>query len=464
MLRRAIRFFDSITPGALTPVPAPDNPVALAALEEHKAEGMRLAVKARLIALAVICILLPILTPHLGTLYYIAFAGLFALNGWAQLRAAQVGQSTSELLLLCLDLVLITAVVLIPNPFFANDAPLEMQYRFDGHSYFYIYLAVGTLAYSWRTVRGYGTFGAVIWLAGAGIVWLVSEPHPSGELAAKAFADYPLLATVLDPGNIEWDRRVQEVVLFSLVAFILSITVKRFYDLLFRYAAAERQRTNLSRYFSPNMVEELAGQDDPLKQTKEQRVAVLFVDIVGFTSFANTQEPEEVISTLREFHAIMEACVFDNQGTLDKFLGDGVMATFGTPIEKQDDPQNSFRCAMAMTAEVARWNELRAANGKQPLKIGIGIHYGPCMLGDIGGESRMEFAVIGDTVNMASRVEAKTRDLGVDLAITEALYDELQERDRDQPEELGNLRRFENLEIRGINGTTTLYGVESRTA
>ncbi len=121
-----------------------------------------------------------------------------------------------------------------------------------------------------------------------------------------------------------------------------------------------------------------------------------------------------------------------NNGTLDKFLGDGLMATFGTPIETADDPQNSFRCAMAMTAQIGAWNERRKATGKEPLQIGIGIHYGPCMLGDIGGESRMEFAVIGDTVNMASRVEAKTRDLGVDIAITEALYDRL----KAQPEGL----------------------------
>ncbi|MEM7428072.1 MAG: adenylate/guanylate cyclase domain-containing protein [Pseudomonadota bacterium] len=464
MITRLRNMLDSLSSTSSRRAPDANNPVALAALEEHKAEGMRLAVRARLIALAVICVLLPVLTPDWGTLYYVAFAGLFALNGWAQLRAAQVGQSSTEVLLLCLDLVLLTAVILIPNPFFTSDVPLEMQYRFNGHSYFYIYLALGTLAYSWRTVRGYATFGAVIWLTGVGIVWWLSDPHPSSAIAAKAFADNPVLAKVLDPGNIEIDRRVQEVVLFALVAFILSITVKRFYDLLFRYAASERQRTNLSRYFSPNMVEELAGQDDPLKQIKEQRVAVLFVDIVGFTTFARTHEPEEVIETLREFHALMEGCVFDNRGTLDKFLGDGLMATFGTPIETADDPQNSFRCAMAMTAEIARWNEGRVAAGKTPLRIGIGIHYGPCMLGDIGGESRMEFAVIGDTVNMASRVEAKTRDLGVDIAITEELYDRLQERSGETPSDLGVLRRFEDQKIRGIDGATTLYGTQAGTA
>lgn len=454
-LRNALAVFQVGTYG---PAALPDNPVAMAALEEHKAEGMRLAFYARLVALGVICILLPVINPVPGTLYYMAFIGLFALNGWAQLKVAQVGRSRAEALLLSLDLILLTAVILIPNPFFANDAPLEVQYRFSGHSYFYIYLALGTLAYSWRTVRWYAVVGTVVWLAGAGMVWLFSEPHPSGAQAAAAFAGNPLLANILDPENMRFSQRVQEIVLFALVAFILSITAKRFYDLLFKYAASERQRTNLSRYFSPNMVDELSRQDDPLKQTKQQSVAVLFVDIVGFTAFANRQQPEEVIETLREFHAIMEACVFDNRGTLDKFLGDGLMATFGTPIETSDDPQNSFRCALAMTQEIEAWNARRKDAGKEPLKIGIGIHYGPCMLGDIGGESRLEFAVIGDTVNMASRVEAKTRDLGVDIAITEALYERLSAEPEAVAADLGGLKRFENLDIKGISGGTTLYG------
>lgn len=115
---------------------------------------------------------------------------------------------------------------------------------------------------------------------------------------------------------------------------------------------------------------------------------------------------------------------------------------------------------MAMTTEIASWNERREQAGREPLRIGIGIHCGPCMLGDIGSESRLEFAVIGGTVNMASRVEAKTRDLGVDIAITEALYKRLAEQPDIVPAGLAGLRRFENQEIKGIHGATALYGTQ----
>lgn len=434
---------------------------AMQALAKHKAEGMQLAVNARLIALGVIVILLLITNPRPETLYYVGFAVLFAANGWAQLRVAQVNRSIVELLLLCLDLALLTAVVLVPNPFQDLDAPLEMQYRFSGHTYFFVYLALGTLAYSWRTVRGYMTFGAVIWLSGAGLVWLLSSDHPSSEAVRVALEEYPFMGDLLDPGNIRFDLRTQEIVLFGLVAFILSITVRRFNDLLFQHASMERERANLARYFSPNMVEELSNNDEPLTQIKTQNVAVLFVDIVGFTQYANDQDPKEVIETLREFHSLMERCVFDNNGTLDKFLGDGLMATFGTPFVGKNDAINCLTCAQDMVTSTNQWNQTRLQADKTALKIGIGLHFGPCVMGDIGGDNRLEFAVIGDTVNLASRMESKTRELKVDIALTEEFSDEITQGHVNSDNLLKTSRRFENQEVKGIREPITIIGIQS---
>ena len=424
---------------------------------------MLLAFRARLIALFVIVVLLLFLNPRLDTLYYVVFAGLFALNGWFQLRSATVGRNRIEFLLLCVDLILVAVAILVPNPFQNTDWPLEMQYRFNGHTYFYIYLALGTLAFSPRTVRAFAIVGGFIWLVGVGTVWLVSSPHASSELVTSALSAYPIMGEILDPGNLRFDQRVQEIVIFATVAFILSLTAQRFNGLLFEHAAIERERTNLARYFSPNMVSQLSGNDEPLKQTKTQNVAVLFVDIVGFTTLASKQSPEEVIDTLREFQGLMEKCVFDHQGTLDKFLGDGLMATFGTPIEGQSDAQNCFACAQAMAAAVKDWNAKRAQNGQQEIRIGVGVHYGPCVLGDIGGENRLEFAVIGDTVNIASRVEAKTRELGVEIAATQSLVDRIAaeaQSDGSRSLEAG-FEKFEDQSIRGLNTSITLYGSRS---
>ena len=104
------------------------------------------------------------------------------------------------------------------------------------------------------------------------------------------------------------------------------------------------------------MVEELSQNDEPLKQVRTQEVAVLFVDIVGFTAFASDKSPEDVIQTLRDFHKRMEAEVFRHHGTLDEFLGDGLMARFGTPVASKQDAINALTCARAMASVMERWN------------------------------------------------------------------------------------------------------------
>ena len=111
------------------------------------------------------------------------------------------------------------------------------------------------------------------------------------------------------------------------------------------------------------------------------------------------------MQTLREFHARMEQEVFRHKGTLDKYLGDGLMATFGTPFAGNADASNALRCAQAMMAAVDRWNGERQAAGEPPICVSFGLHYGPVVLGDIG-LTCLEFAVIGSTVNAASRLES----------------------------------------------------------
>jgi adenylate cyclase len=147
---------------------------------------------------------------------------------------------------------------------------------------------------------------------------------------------------------------------------------------------------------------------------------VLFVDIVGFTAFADARTAEEVVRTLREFHALMEREVFRHSGTLDKHLGDGLMATFGTPFAGEADASNALRCAQAMMAAAGRWSGERKAAGEAPILVSFGLHYGPVVLGDIG-LTCLEFAVIGSTVNAASRLEALTRALDCALVASDDL-------------------------------------------
>jgi adenylate cyclase len=225
----------------------------------------------------------------------------------------------------------------------------------------------------------------------------------------------------LQPNLINLQQLITQVIAFMLVAMVLAIVVWRTRALVLTHAQAERARSNLARHFSPNMVDELANMDEPLGAGRSQQVGVLFADVVGFTRFAATKEPNEVLHVLREVHSLMADQVFAHGGTIDKYLGDGIMATFGTPHSGEHDAANSLACARGILKGSAKWNEARAKRGDPPLPIGVGVHYGPVVLGDIGDERRLEFAVIGDTVNVASRVERLTRKLRVGLVASDDL-------------------------------------------
>lgn len=184
--------------------------------------------------------------------------------------------------------------------------------------------------------------------------------------------------------------------------------------------AAERAKANLARHFSPNMVDLLAERDEPLGQVRSQQAAVLFADLVDFTRFATCYPPEQVMATLRELLARLTEVVLSHGGTLEKFLGDGLMATFGTPQPQADDAGRALLAARAMADAIAAWNA-EAAPGLGPLRIGIGAHLGPVLLGEVGSARRVEFAVVGETVNLASRLQDLTRRLDASAAVSRAL-------------------------------------------
>jgi adenylate cyclase len=225
---------------------------------------------------------------------------------------------------------------------------------------------------------------------------------------------------IINPTAIDIRARFQEIMVFVIVAMTLALAVRRSNALLISHAGIERERTNLARYFSPNVVEQLSGNDEPLKQVRTQNVAVLFADIVDFTAYTDGRSPMEVIGTLRLFHERMEREVFRHGGTLDKYLGDGLMATFGTPSASDSDAGNALRCAQAMISSISEFNRERKNRGEPPIQLSVGLHYGEVVLGDIG-LNRLEFAVIGTAVNAASRLEALTRELGCAIVVSDDL-------------------------------------------
>jgi len=387
---------------------------AEAAIADSKRQGLLLAVRARWVALAVTAVTIPIINPHWDVVYYVLMIIPFAAIGWAQLKVGKAGRSGPELFLMFCDLALMTFLAIVPNPL-TGDWPLGMQFRFNAFSYFYIFLATATLAYSWRTVVAMGFWTAGLWTIGVAWIYLHPETHAAliERVRTAIGADHRMF-DVLNPSAVGIGARFQEVIVFLIVAMTLALAVRRSNALLISHAGIERERTNLARYFSPNVVEQLSRNDEPLKQVRTQNVAVLFADIVGFTAYADGRSPIDVIGTLRQFHERMEREVFRHSGTLDKYLGDGLMATFGTPFTGDSDAGNALRCAQAMIVSVDELNLDREHRNEPPIRLSIGLHYGQVVLGDIG-VNRLEFAVIGTAVNVASRLETLTREFGCAL-------------------------------------------------
>jgi adenylate cyclase len=188
-----------------------------------------------------------------------------------------------------------------------------------------------------------------------------------------------------------------------------------------RRLAAERARTNLARYFSPNLVDVLAERDEPFGPIRRQNVAVLFADIVGFTTISEAMAPELVVMLLRQFHERMTARIFDYGGTVEKYIGDAILATFGVPLAGEHDACQALKCADAMLRALDNWNEELIAAEETPLAMGIGLNFGAAVVGDVGSERSMSFTVIGDTVNTASRLQELTRTLDTALLASDAV-------------------------------------------
>ncbi len=186
-----------------------------------------------------------------------------------------------------------------------------------------------------------------------------------------------------------------------------------------RLAREEVARANYSRFMPEYVVKELLENPDSFRLGgATQLITVLFADIRGFTSFAENEDPEKVVGLLNEYFSAMSQIIFEHGGTLDKYIGDGLMALFGAPTASPDDARNAVRAAVAMQRRIATLNPELVAAGFSEVAVGIGLHTGDATVGYIGSEQRSEYTAIGDTVNLASRLESNTT--GGQILISEA--------------------------------------------
>jgi adenylate cyclase len=240
-------------------------------------------------------------------------------------------------------------------------------------------------------------------------------------IIVSAYGDMTNLRTAMNRGAFDFVTKPVDLHDLEITVRKALANVAKLREMERRRVAAERARHNLSRYFSPNIVESLASRDEPLGAGRRETVAVLFADIVAFTQMAELMAPEDVLALLREFHTRMTQRIFASGGTVDQYLGDGILAVFGAPAASPNDAANALNCAETMLDALERWNHERKRNGEARLDIGIGVNYGPVVLGDVGSEHSMSFTAIGDTVNTAARLQVMTRSLKTPLVVGDAV-------------------------------------------
>jgi len=187
----------------------------------------------------------------------------------------------------------------------------------------------------------------------------------------------------------------------------------------------ELLRETLSRYLSPQVMAQVLS-DTGLRSLRSARreVTVFFADIRNFTAFAERHQPEEVVDVLNEYFDLMVHVLFEHQGTLDKFLGDGLLALFGTPLEQLDHAQRAVQAALDIQRATTALNAVRRHRGQPTLHLGIGINSGEAIVGNIGSEKRMEYTVVGDMVNVAQRLQ--TQAGGGEILIGASLFPHVQ--------------------------------------
>lgn len=404
--------------------PAPEGPPAprgmrlrgpRLAFDEAELEGLELSFRARTLALGVVGLWLAVSIPFPRVWFYLGVVAFFLSAGVVghALRHSPRGLVWRGLLT-TLEVAVLSAVLVLPNPLGGAlvDAPPQLRLRFHDFLYLLAYLASATLSASPALVLWTGLASAAGWSVCNVAIWLRPDTiTTTGAMTLLPPGVEPtpqqVLETILHPRFFNLNLFANQITLLLVITGLLSTAAWLSRRYMRRFVAAEQARAGLARYFSPAAVTRLLGEPESLERPRETMCAILCVDIVGFTAWAERRPAADVMDFLRSFHERMAAEVFREDGTIDKYLGDGLLATFGTPEPRADDAARALRAALGMLAAIERWNRENPA--LETVRIAIGLHFGPVVFGNLGDRRRLEVTAVGDAVNLACRLESLAR-------------------------------------------------------
>ncbi|MBI5555150.1 MAG: HAMP domain-containing protein [Elusimicrobia bacterium] len=286
------------------------------------------------------------------------------------------------------------------------------------------------IIYITGALLGLGIFITIIM-----VTWMV---RPVNKLASAA--------QQIGTGNLEVQVTIRTHDELQDLAHSFNDMVKGLKDL-------DRVRNTFGRYVTKQVAEAIL--DGRLQLEGERKKAtILLSDIRGFTSISEKIEPEEVVDFLNRYFNIMVEVVVKYEGRLDKFIGDAILAVFGDAMPHEDDARRAVLTALEMREKLDEYNQERQHEGKEPLRIGIAVHTGEVVAGEIGSKHKTEYTVIGDTVNLTSRMESLNKEFKTDILISESTYLEVKD--------LVEVQELSEVPIRGKEKPLNLYALKGK--
>jgi class 3 adenylate cyclase len=369
-------------------------------------------------------------SPSLGThlTSAVARAGTCAIVSWVFHTLAPVNAEANDLL----PLAVLGAVIL--QAFRAITTTIIVEYRHPGEGRTYLDGIARLIA-----------MDAVLPVVGMSIA-LNFAPDP-----------IPLdVGSIFDPSSRPEGAEPLPIIIAMVAFAACSWFVLRV--LLSERALQERSRhlrDAFSRYVPESLIEQLDRDGAAIELGGEEReITVLFCDIRGFTSWSEQLPPTQVVEELNVLLAELTTRVFEAGGSLDKYTGDGLMAFWGAPVEQPDHARRAFLAALTMVEGLCQFNLEREAAGKPPFRLGVGLHTGRAVVGNIGHAARHDYTAIGDTVNLSARLEAATKEVREQLLISQATWEALPEHLRALCTTRGNLTvkgRVEPVHVLTVN-------------
>jgi class 3 adenylate cyclase/HAMP domain-containing protein len=240
---------------------------------------------------------------------------------------------------------------------------------------------------------------------------------------------------------------------FNLMLAELSKANQEIKTFALQSAIAKRReqkiRNIFQKYVPSDVIDQFFDKPESMLQGYNRSLAILFSDIRGFTTISEQLRPDEIVESLNAYFDIMVNIITDRKGIVDKYIGDAIMAFYGAPVKHADDVLQSVLSALEMVASVKEFNKVQVAKGRPEFKNGIGINYGIVTVGNIGNEKKMDYTVIGDMVNLASRLEGLTKYYPVRIIISESVYNHVKD---EIP-----CRQIDRVEVKGKTEGVGIY-------